>query len=64
MYKVHRLLSIFDKQNCRLNGDTEGEAVKNVLDSTSAFDLKRLEGLMDLSRYEFLIITPFLLLPN
>jgi len=34
----------------RLNGDVEGEQVKNVLDSTSAFDLKRLEGLMDLSR--------------
>ena len=36
--------------NSRLNGDTEGEAVKNVLDSTGAFNLECLRGLMDVSR--------------
>ena len=40
----------YDNLNCRLNGDTEGEAVKNVLDSTGAFNLERLKGLMDVSR--------------
>jgi len=33
----------------RLNGDMEGEVVKNVLDTNGAFNLERLKGIMDLS---------------
>ena len=43
-------LNNMDILNCRLNGDMEGEVVKNVLDTNGAFNLERLKGIMDLSR--------------